>query len=98
VKKGKLVIEYVGEVITTSECEYRLKRYYKDEKNFYMLNLDANWVIDATRMGAIARFTNHSCNPNCETQKWYVRLWVLNMLTFLQECWWQTTSRDLCLS
>lgn len=29
-------------------------------------------VIDAAEQGNIARFMNHSCNPNCETQKWTV--------------------------
>ena len=25
------------------------------------------------RQGALGRFINHSCEPNCETQKWVVR-------------------------
>lgn len=71
-KKGQFILEYVGEVISTTECEYRLKTHYANEKNFYMLTIDANSVIDATRLGGIGRFTNHSCDPNCETQKWTV--------------------------
>jgi SET domain-containing protein len=28
-------------------------------------------IIDATR-GSIARFVNHSCEPNCRVEKWIV--------------------------
>jgi SET domain-containing protein len=37
------------------------------------MTLNSNEVIDACHKGNIARFTNHSCEPNCETQKWQVR-------------------------
>lgn len=30
-------------------------------------------MIDACRRGNRARFINHSCEPNCETQKWVVK-------------------------
>ena len=30
-------------------------------------------VIDAGQKGALSRFINHSCSPNCETQKWIVK-------------------------
>jgi SET domain-containing protein len=29
-------------------------------------------IIDATLRGNASRFYNHSCEPNCETQKWTV--------------------------
>ncbi|KAJ7307364.1 hypothetical protein JRQ81_009377 [Phrynocephalus forsythii] len=35
-------------------------------------SLDSGMVIDSYRMGNEARFINHSCNPNCEMQKWSV--------------------------
>ena len=30
-----------------------------------MFRLDDNTVIDATLCGGLARYINHSCNPNC---------------------------------
>ena len=31
----------------------------------YMFRVDADTVIDATKRGSMARFLNHSCDPNC---------------------------------
>lgn len=33
---------------------------------------DQNMIIDATTKGSIARFVNHSCEPNCRMEKWTV--------------------------
>lgn len=30
-----------------------------------MFRLDENTVLDATLSGGLARYINHSCNPNC---------------------------------
>lgn len=32
--------------------------------------LEGDFLIDATGKANFARFINHSCEPNCETQKW----------------------------
>jgi hypothetical protein len=39
---------------------------------FWSAACSAREVIDATRKGGPARFVNHSCAPNCATEKWLV--------------------------
>lgn len=73
VKKGQFVNEYVGELIDEEECERRLQQKHEDnDTNYYFLTLDKDRIIDAGPKGNLARFMNHSCQPNCETQKWMV--------------------------
>uniref|UniRef100_A0A672SM00 Histone-lysine N-methyltransferase, H3 lysine-36 specific n=1 Tax=Sinocyclocheilus grahami TaxID=75366 RepID=A0A672SM00_SINGR len=73
IKKGAFVNEYVGEVIDEEECRARIKHAQEDNIcNFYMLTLDKDRIIDAGPKGNQSRFMNHSCQPNCETQKWTV--------------------------
>ncbi|KOC64333.1 putative histone-lysine N-methyltransferase NSD2 [Habropoda laboriosa] len=73
IRAGQFVIEYVGEVIDEAEYKRRLhrKKELKNE-NFYFLTIDNNRMIDAEPKGNLSRFMNHSCSPNCETQKWTV--------------------------
>lgn len=33
-----------------------------------MFRLDEDRVVDATLSGGLARYINHSCNPNCVTE------------------------------
>ncbi|XP_037891869.1 probable histone-lysine N-methyltransferase Mes-4 [Glossina fuscipes] len=70
---GAFVIEYVGEVINDDEFKARLLQKTKDrDENFYFLSVEKDYIIDAEPKGNLARFMNHSCDPNCETQKWVV--------------------------
>uniref|UniRef100_A0A8C7VKZ9 Histone-lysine N-methyltransferase NSD3 n=1 Tax=Oncorhynchus mykiss TaxID=8022 RepID=A0A8C7VKZ9_ONCMY len=72
-RKGDFVTEYVGEVIDSEECQQRIKRAHENHvTDFYMLTLTKDRVIDAGPKGNSSRFINHSCSPNCETQKWTV--------------------------
>ncbi|KAK7614394.1 hypothetical protein BKA81DRAFT_402533 [Phyllosticta paracitricarpa] len=69
--KDQIVIEYIGEIITQQESDRRVREVYKDHKCFYLMNFYDKLIIDGYR-GNIARFVNHSCNPNCRMEKWTV--------------------------
>ncbi|XP_076909671.1 histone-lysine N-methyltransferase ASHR3-like [Bidens hawaiensis] len=73
IKKGEFIIEYVGEVISDAMCEQRLwDMKHKENQNFYMCEIRRDFTIDATFKGNASRFLNHSCNPNCDLEKWNV--------------------------
>ena len=50
------------------EFRSRTMRYSTFE-HFYFMALNGKEIIDASRKGNVSRFINHSCKPNCETQK-----------------------------
>lgn len=56
---------------------------YFSHSGHYCLNLDSGMVIDSYRMGNEARFINHSCEPNCEMQKWWVSFPFILVLFFV---------------
>lgn len=69
---GTFVCEYLGEVVSTKTFGERMATWYRDCEHHYALNLDAGLIIDGYRSGSVARLINHSCEPNCEMQKWWV--------------------------
>uniref|UniRef100_A0A4Y6EZ29 [histone H3]-lysine(36) N-trimethyltransferase n=1 Tax=Brachionus koreanus TaxID=1199090 RepID=A0A4Y6EZ29_9BILA len=72
-KSESFLIEYVGEVIDLKEFKKRCETYSEqNNEHFYFMALQNDVFIDATKKGNISRFFNHSCDPNCETQKWTV--------------------------
>lgn len=38
--------------------------------NFYVCEVGKDFNIDGTFKGNESRFVNHSCDPNCEMEKW----------------------------
>lgn len=66
----ELLMEYVGEVVRREVAELRERKYMALglEVGCYLFSLGPDWVIDATRMGNMARYINHSCEPNCAAQ------------------------------
>ena len=74
-KEGDLVVEYVGEVIDESTKNARLVAWSRDhpnDTNFYIMQLQQGWYIDARQEANTSRFINHSCDPNCELKQFNV--------------------------
>ncbi|KAG8181928.1 hypothetical protein JTE90_000039, partial [Oedothorax gibbosus] len=70
---GNFVIEYCGEILSNKDFKQRVKQYAREKSNhYYFMALKTDEIIDATNKGNLSRFMNHSCEPNCETQKWTV--------------------------
>ncbi|CAL5333188.1 unnamed protein product [Camellia sinensis] len=75
ISEGQFLIEYVGEVLDMQAYEARQREYAaKGHKHFYFMTLNGSevlhvLVIDACAKGNLGRFINHSCDPNCRTEK-----------------------------
>ncbi|CAL0305489.1 unnamed protein product [Lupinus luteus] len=73
IAQGQFLIEYVGEVLDIHAYEARQREYaLKGHRHFYFMTLNGSEVIDASAKGNLGRFINHSCDPNCRTEKWMV--------------------------
>jgi len=72
IPKGKFVIEYIGERISKVEAANRLLDLQEQNASCYIYALlehygdsqQFSYFVDATKTGNLARFINHSCEPN----------------------------------
>lgn len=61
----KELIEYQGKRLTHAQAD----RHYEgdsDSGHTFLFTLNDEYVIDGNQDGNIARWINHSCEPNCE--------------------------------
>lgn len=72
IKKGEFILEYIGEIVSERLFFKRMKERYNNDKHHYCLSIETGMVIDGYRVGNEGRFVNHSCEPNCQMQKWAV--------------------------
>lgn len=59
IKKGEFVIEYFGEMLTADQAN--------EKGGKYLFEISNRRTIDGTTRNNTARYINHSCRPNCET-------------------------------
>lgn len=72
IKMGEFILEYIGEIVSDQLFERRMTERYRHDHHHYSMNIDGGMVIDGYRVANEGRFVNHSCEPNCEMQKWAV--------------------------
>ncbi|KAL3757051.1 hypothetical protein ACHAWU_002890 [Discostella pseudostelligera] len=70
--QGDFIVEYVGVAVKRIFLDDLFRRY-KNERMLYIMALDNDVYIDARHRGGIARYINHSCEPNCAVHRWKVR-------------------------
>ncbi|KDD71561.1 hypothetical protein H632_c4792p0 [Helicosporidium sp. ATCC 50920] len=63
-----MVVEYRGELVRRALADAREARYRAQDRDCYLFALGDSLVVDATRMGNLARLTNHSCAPSTYTK------------------------------
>ena len=65
IKKGERIVRYRGKLRTHEEVD---EEYGDEDENghTFLFTLNDDYVIDANVDGNVARWINHSCEPNCE--------------------------------
>ncbi len=82
IPRGTRIIEYVGERITKAEGfrreELRQRRAARGGDGcIYTFEVNRTVDIDGRVLWNTARYINHSCRPNCESQIVRGRVWIV---------------------
>jgi hypothetical protein len=76
IQQGTRIIEYLGEKVSTDEGQRRQEAQSASDSIFFF-ELDEETYLDGDVPGNDARFTNHSCDPNCESEVESGQIWIV---------------------
>lgn len=68
IRNDKKIIEYIGLILTREEAD--------DSGGKYLMSLDDEYVIDGSPRSNLARYINHSCQPNAKAFRIGARVWI----------------------
>jgi SET domain-containing protein len=71
IKKRDRIVEYKGQLLTTKEAEI-----LENRGSLYLYEINSRWTLDGTPRSNIARYANHSCNPNAESYNVKLRVFL----------------------
>ena len=72
IASGTRVLRYIGERIDKAESSRRC-----EAGNHFIFTLDDDSDIDGNVPENLARFSNHSCSPNCEAEIEGEEIWIV---------------------
>ena len=62
IPKGEFIVQYRGRKLTNAVADA-----LADRGNKYLYELNSRWTIDGANRKNVARYANHSCRPNAES-------------------------------
>ena len=69
IRKGTVIVEYKGQRTSYKKAVSRPDSDPGDSAHTFLFELDDGRAIGAGVRGNAARWINHSCDPNCETEE-----------------------------
>ncbi len=67
IREDETVCEYKGEIISELEVARRYPENMEGLNHTFIFGIENDHNIDGGAKGNIARWINHSCDPNCDT-------------------------------
>src|SRR4051812_3851162 len=64
IAKRTFIVEYSGRRLNNNQAEALEAKNSK-----YLYEINSRWTIDGSSRKNIGRYANHSCRPNCETDR-----------------------------
>ena len=72
IRQGTRILPYIGERISKAESTRRLAH-----GNVYIFTFNHRYDIDGALLRNTARYSNHSCEPNCAIAKTTRTIWLV---------------------
>jgi SET domain-containing protein len=76
IARGERIVEYTGQLITWKEALRRHPHDPDDPNDTFYFHIDDGRVIDGKYGRNAAKWINHSCQPNCETDEIDGRVYI----------------------
>jgi SET domain-containing protein len=76
IKEDTRIVEYKGELVSQEEAWRREQRYLPRQR-IWLFTVNTRWARDAAVGGNVARYINHSCNPNCYVEIFGHHIWII---------------------